>query len=280
MVYRFVDVNEEGSVGLSSIQVVINDINLDKMLPGYRTLNVSGRSVFGRDIETMKYSKRSNAGSKSTRSKDAGGSNMFFNSSVQGIEIQIDYRLMARNNVRFREYLTRLVESLHQEEAKRSFSDDEDFYYTGTLSDMGDFTESSNCILGSFTVVCTDPFKYSKEVKSKEFVTKASVGYDLGESLPDDFCKLESISMNLLSEGDSFRLKNLEQNLSIILSGKFSEGDKLVIKPDEDITCNGLNIMTRLDLLSDLEDFNIQRGDSISTSLPVNFTFKYRVRRY
>lgn len=78
MAYKFIDTNEANLKSFASIQTIINGFNLDTELDGYRTLNVSGRSVFGRDIETLKFSARRNAGSKSTKSNsNKAGNNKF-----------------------------------------------------------------------------------------------------------------------------------------------------------------------------------------------------------
>lgn len=99
MGYKFIDINEQGLNNYASIQTIINGFNLDTELCGYRTLNVSGRSAFGRDVDTLKYTASKNAGSKSTKSKPGGiGVNKFFGSSAQGIEIEIQYELKAKTN--------------------------------------------------------------------------------------------------------------------------------------------------------------------------------------
>lgn len=276
MVYEFVDVNEVSRRCGASIQSIVNGFNLDYDLAGFRTLNVSGRSSFGRNIETLKYSKRSNAGSKSTRAKaNTRGSNIFFGSDIQGVEINVEYMLTAPSNEDFRYRLSKLMEVIHQEEAQWIFTDDLSFYYVGTLSEFADFKEDKNSIVSSFTIVCTDPFKLSRKV----YEIKGS-GTSFKMDRINDIADMEKLIISPKISGESLIVKNEDQNLSIILKNKFVSASEFIISPDEDINYNGKNIMASLDLMSDKEDFNAQSDETISLSVPCDYEFYYRLRRY
>ncbi|MFQ7348314.1 MAG: distal tail protein Dit, partial [Anaerococcus vaginalis] len=166
MAYKFIDTNEANLKSYASIQTIINGFNLDTELCGYRTLNVSGRSVFGRDIETMKFSSRKSAGSKSTRNNsNKAGTNKFFSSDVQSVVIEVEFLLEAPTNELFRELLSKFITILHQEEAKWTWTDDPNFYYTGTISEIGDFKEDKNSVISTFKILCVDQIKTSIKKK-------------------------------------------------------------------------------------------------------------------
>lgn len=274
MLYKFVDVNEAGLQSLASIQVIINDINLDTDLCGYRTLNVSGRSVVGRNIETFQYSSRKAQGSKSNRANfNNHGSNVFFGSDLQEVIIEVEFLLEGRSNKEFRQRLSQLTNILHQEQAQWVFTDDPMFYYVGTISEMADFKEDINTIKSTFKIVCVDSFKTSV------------IAHDLKGSgtriqMPDidEIVSIEDIKLKLKANTNKLIIKNQNQNLKMIIDHDFKIEDVLTFSPDEDVRINGLNAMTRLDILSDKEDFNIQGLEEVTLTTPCDYEITYRLR--
>lgn len=274
MLYKFIDVNEAGLQSLASIQVIINGYNLDTSLCGYRTLNVSGRSVVGRNIETFKYSSRKTQGSKSNRANfNNRGSNVFFGSDLQEAIIEVEFLLEGRNNKEFRRRLSQLANILHQEQAQWVFTDDPMYYYVGTISEMADFKEDNNTIKSTFKIVCVDSFKTSV------------IAHDLKGSgarikMPDidEIVSIEDIKLKLKANTNKLIIKNQNQNLKMIIDHDFKIGDVLTFAPDDDVRINGLNAMTRLDILSDKEDFNIQGLEEVTLTTPCDYEITYRLR--
>lgn len=274
MLYKFIDVNEAGLQSLASIQVIINGYNLDTSLCGYRTLNVSGRSVVGRNIETFKYSSRKTQGSKSNRANfNNRGSNVFFGSDLQEAIIEVEFLLEGRNNKEFRQRLSQLANILHQEQAQWVFTDDPMYYYMGTISEMADFKEDMNTIKSTFKIVCVDSFKTSV------------IAHDLKGSgtrikMPDidEIVSIEDVKLKLKANTNKLIIKNQNQNLKMIIDHDFKSGDVLTFAPDDDVRINGLNAMTRLDILSDKEDFNIQGLEEVTLTTPCDYEITYRLR--
>lgn len=274
MLYKFIDINEASLQSLASIQVIINDYNLDKNLCGYRTLNVSGRSLVGRDIETFKYFSRKIQGYKSTRSKfDNRGSNIFYGSDLQGVIIEIEFLLQGKDNKEFRQRLSRLTNLIHQEQAQWVFTDDPMYYYVGTISEMADFKEDINIIKSTFKVICVDPYKTS-------VIAHNITGSGTKIQMPDidEVTSLENIKLTLKANTNKLIIKNQNQNLKIIIDNDFKIGDALTFAPNEDLRINGRNAMTRLDILSDKEDFNIQSLEEITLTTPCDYEISYRLR--
>lgn len=274
MLYKFIDVNEAGLQSLASIQVIINGYNLDTSLCGYRTLNVSGRSVVGRNIETFKYSSRKTQGSKSNRANfNNRGSNVFFGSDLQEAIIEVEFLLEGRNNKEFRQRLSQLANILHQEQAQWVFTDDPMYYYLGTISEMADFKEDNNTIKSTFKIVCVDSFKTS-------VIAHDLKGSGTRINMPDidEIVSIEDVKLKLKANTNKLIIKNQNQNLKMIIDHNFKSGDVLTFAPDDDVRINGLNAMTRLDILSDKEDFNIQGLEEVTLTTPCDYEITYRLR--
>lgn len=274
MLYKFIDTNEANLRSLASIQVIINDYNLDQNLCGYRTLNVSGRSVVGRDIDTFKYSARKIQGYKSNRSRfDNSGSNIFYGSDLQGVMIEVEFLLQGKDNKEFRYRLSQLTNLLHQEQAQWVFTDDPTYYYVGTINEMEDFKEDSNIIKSTFKIICVDSYKTSVIAHN---LTGSGTRIQMLDI--DEIVSIEDVKLILKKDTNKLIIKNQNQDLKIIIDHDFKSGDVLTFSPDEDIKINGRNSMTRLDILSDKEDFNIQGLEVVTLTIPCDYQIKYRLR--
>lgn len=277
MVYKFIDTNEANLKSYASIQTIINGFNLDIELCGYRTLNVSGRSVFGRDIETMKFSSRKSAGSKSTRNKgNKAGVNKFFSSDIQSVVIEVEFLLEAKTNELFRELLSKFTTILHQEEAKWTWTDDQAFYYTGTITEIGSFKEDKNSIISTFKILCVDPRKTSTET----YVLKGN-GKEI--EMPDFKEDIDILEMkfNLIADTNKFTFKNMNGNGKTIFSYIFKTGNTIeILLKEQKALLNSRNLMPAMDLMSDFENFFVNPKDKILLSSACDYEIKYKLRSY
>lgn len=277
MVYKFIDTNEANLKSYASIQTIINGFNLDTELCGYRTLNVSGRSVFGRDIETMKFSSRKSAGSKSTRNKgNKAGSNKFFSSDVQSLVIEVEFLLEAKTNELFRELLSKFTTILHQEEAKWTWTDDPTFYYTGTITEIGSFKEDKNSIISTFKILCVDPMKTSIET----YVLKGN-GKEI--EMPNFKEDIDILEMKFILNADTnkFTFENMNGNGKTIFSYLFKAGNTIdILLKEQKSLLNSRNLMPAMDLMSDFENFFVNPKDKILLSSVCDYEIKYKLRSY
>lgn len=278
MVYKFIDTNEANLKSYASIQTIINGFNLDTELDGYRTLNVSGRSVFGRDIETLKFSARRNAGSKSTKSNsNKAGNNKFFSSDIQSLVIEVEFLLEAKTNELFRELLSKFTTILHQEEAKWTWTDDPSFYYTGTISEIGDFKEDKNSVISTFKILCVDPMKTSIET----YVLKGN-GKEI--EIPDFKEEVDILEMKFVLNSDSnkFIFENMNGNGKTIFSYLFKAGNtvNILLQEQRKALLNSRNLMPAMDLMSDFEDFFVNPKEKILLSSACDYEIKYKLRSY
>lgn len=277
MAYKFIDTNEANLKSFASIQTIINGFNLDTELDGYRTLNVSGRSVFGRDIETMKFSSRKSAGSKSTRNKsNKAGANKFFSSDIQSVVIEVEFLLEAKTNELFRELLSKFMTILHQEEAKWTWTDDPEFYYTGTISEIGSFKEDKNSVISTFKILCVDPMKTSVET----YILKGN-GKEI--EMPDFKEEIDILEMKFILNSDSnkFTFENMNGNGKTIFSYLFKAGNTIeILLQEPKALLNSRNLMPAMDLMSDFEDFFVNPKDKILLSRACDYEIKYKLRSY
>lgn len=277
MGYKFIDTNEANLKSYASIQTIINDFNLDTQLDGFRTLNVSGRSVFGRDIETLKFSARRNAGAKSTKSNSSkAGSNKFFSSDIQSLVIEVEFILEAKSNELFREQLSKLTSILHQEEAKWTWTDDPSFYYIGTISEIGSFKEDKNSVISTFKVLCVEPIKTS--IKTYELT---GVGKEI--KMPDVNEEIDILEMkfSLMSSVNKFSFENKDGYGKTVFNYSLSTGNVIkVFLKEEKVLLNGENFMEAMDLMSDFEDFFVNSNESILLSSSCAWEIKYKLRSF
>lgn len=277
MAYKFIDTNEANLKSFASIQTIINGFNLDTDLEGYRTLNVSGRSVFGRDIETLKFSARRNAGSKSTKSNsNKAGNNKFFSSDIQSLVIEVEFLLEAKTNELFREQLSKFTTILHQEEAKWTWTDDQAFYYTGTITEIGSFKEDKNSIISTFKILCVDPMKTSIET----YVLKGN-GKEI--EIPDFKEDIDILEMKFILNTDTnkFTFENMNGNGKTIFSYLFKAGNTIeILLKEQKALLNSKNLMPAMDLMSDFENFFVNPKEKILLSNACDYEIRYKLRSY
>lgn len=157
--YSFIDTTEvsEG-VFLPSEALQINGNYIENLIPGYRTLSVSGRELLFAEIDSYETGIRDGAKIKYRRFPPR--------------QLVIRYQLIADSDSAFREAYNSLAALLNVENATLIFADEPDKYYLGTPYEIGDAEPGTNAITSEFSILCTDPFKYSVS----EYTAEASPG--------------------------------------------------------------------------------------------------------
>ena len=144
--YKFVDTTESQSgSNLPSEALEFNGKYIEEMIPGYRTLHVSGREMIGNELTDMEVG-------------ITDGSRYQYRRYLPRT-ITVTYQLMAGTNEKFRAAFNKLNEILSAEEARLIFQDEPDKYFIGTRADVGDVPTGTNNVIGEFDIYCTDPFK-------------------------------------------------------------------------------------------------------------------------
>ena len=146
--YNFIDTTE-ASVGafLPSEALKINGEYIENLIEGYRTLTVSGRESLSPELETYETGVRDGSKLKSKR--------------YPARTIIVKYQLVAESNEAFREAFNKLGRILDVEDAELIFEDEQDKFYIGTPSLVGEVEPGKNAVTGEIEFFCADPFKYS-----------------------------------------------------------------------------------------------------------------------
>lgn len=146
--YQFIDTNElRGIDTLPSEALKINGQWIEDQIPGYRTLNVSGREMLSNEIADLQV------GSADGR--------RYLHKRYEPRTITVTYQLIASSNSAFRDAYNKLNALLDVEETHLIFKDEEDKYFIGTWSGFSDVMPGVNRVTGEIEFYCADPFKYS-----------------------------------------------------------------------------------------------------------------------
>ncbi len=217
--YRFRDIHEvsEGDI-LPSEALRINGDFIEILIPGYRTLSVSGREALSPELEHFE-----------TGSCD--GSTLK-NKRYPARIIKVRYQLIAKSDEEFREAYNQLAAILNVEEAELIFSDEPDKFFTGTPSAIGEVPAGRNAITGEFELFCADPFKYSRSVYEVEpepstgsFLIDYNGTYKAFPTLEAEFYNEDENKAALNGNGDCGYVAFFNENEKIIQLGNPNETD-------------------------------------------------------
>lgn len=146
--YSFVDIKETSEgITLPSEAMQINGEYLEDLVPGYRTLSVSGREALSPEIESFHTGIRDGSSRKSRRYPER--------------IITVKYQLISKSNEEFREAYNKLGGVLNTGDAQLVFRDEPDKYFIGTPSLVEEVEQGRNAVVGELEFLCLDPFKYS-----------------------------------------------------------------------------------------------------------------------
>ncbi|EHK9428293.1 phage tail family protein [Enterococcus faecalis] len=148
--YKFVDTNQAThSTPLPSEALNFNGQFLEKVIPGYQTLSVSGRELVPSEIESYQLGIRD--GKRHVYAR------------IPERELTVKYRLSAVNNEAFRDAFNHLNVALFTEkDVSIWFNDEPEMLWFGSKSSVSDVPEGVNQVTGTFTLLLSDPYKYTR----------------------------------------------------------------------------------------------------------------------
>lgn len=160
--YRFRDTvkTKEALEYFGSEAFLINGEYLENIVPGYRTLSVSGRELLESEISTLSI-----AGINGEQ---------YLQRRHPARILTIKYQINADTCEEFREAFNMLNKALNVEEAQLIFDDEPDKYFYGTFSDTGDVPDGRNKVVSTFEMYCSDPYKHSTTEKTFQAFENAS----------------------------------------------------------------------------------------------------------
>lgn len=166
--YGFRDVTADSDgVFLPSEAMSINGEYIENMIPGYRTLTVTGRESLSPNLSTFETGIRDGSRLQIKRYPER--------------TITVKYQIAAATNEEFREAFNALGGILNVENARLIFADEPDKFFTGTPAKIGSVEPGRNIVTGEFEILCADPFKYSVvEYEAIPDLDESSVLIDYG----------------------------------------------------------------------------------------------------
>lgn len=151
MSYEFIDTTEQAKTYLPKEAMSYNGIFLENEIKGYRTLNVSGRELYGNTIESA--------------SIDGIDGSQYRYKTLPSRTITVKYQLIAESDREFRNAFNKMNLLLDEEQVQVIFNDELDKYFIGTKASNTVVSAGSNSVTGEIEIYCTDPLKYSTVLK-------------------------------------------------------------------------------------------------------------------
>lgn len=146
--YQFRDINENiTAVPVPAEAMQVNGTCLEAEIAGYRTLYAKGREALSPELETLEIGTRDGSIRKGRR--------------YPARIITVGYQLMAENDAAFREAYNKLGRFLNVDDAEIIFNDEQDKFFIGTPTLIGEVDPGRNSVEGEIEITCLDPFKYS-----------------------------------------------------------------------------------------------------------------------
>ena len=146
--YNFIDTNEvSGGYVLPAEAMLFNGEYIENQISGYRTLNVTGREALSPELTTYETGARDGARLHAKR--------------FPARTIVVTYQLIAESPEAFRDAYNKLGKILNVEDARMIFNDEQDKYFVGTPSAIGEVDPGTNAVVGQIEILCVDPLKYS-----------------------------------------------------------------------------------------------------------------------
>lgn len=148
--YNFVDTTETPKKNnIPKEAMNFNGNFLEELVPGYRTLAVSGRELASTEIKSYQLGIRDGKRQVYARIPDR--------------EITIKYALIAETDADFRDLFNRLNIALFSEkDVEIWFNDEPEMLWSGSKSQVSSVPEGTNKIMGTFTIMLNDPYKYTR----------------------------------------------------------------------------------------------------------------------
>lgn len=278
--YRFKDVMEPSLPDMSRLQTIVDGVNLDVALKGFRTLAVYGRELIGRDVETRKY-RTGGVGGKRRATQKSGSSgymgiNKMVGSSISTRSLVVDFHLESkdwREQIEAFECLNYLI---NKDSCQLVFTDDLDFYWEACLGTLDTIDVNQPVMKGELKFEVMNPFKLKRAPEVFHLDTEGT--FKKNTLYP---VHLEAIKIQVKESGDKLLLKNTSTGDRIILNKDFSPGDEVLMNLLDNTVSgkNGESLMSCLDIRSNLESFSLSYKDIINTSLRSEVDIRFREAR-
>ena len=259
--YGFTDTNEipEQTLGLA---MSFGGIYFEEVLSGYTTLNVGGRELIGNELETATGKGRDGV--------------TITGQTLPPRSLIVQYKLDAKSDAECRynfETLNFLLRKNGKNNIAITFTDEPGRTYYGRLQSVDEVPYDRNTVVGTFTLLCEDPYKYGESIES------VGTSIMIGDFCPYDVLP-DLITATLSANATKITIDNTTTGKHIILNGTYTAGQALVVDiANRIITLNGQNIKNNLDYVeSDFRSFTVSPGDVITMTPSSSMTIAMRGR--
>ena len=214
---------------------------IEEEIPSYQTFKVTGREVISNELIL----------------EDVHEGTITLDNRLPQRELEVTYVLKRTTSEQLQADYKALRKLLTtNEQVPITFSDDPDTVYFGRLSAMDTVPDDSNTIVSTFVIHCDTPYKFSDLV-----TTNGSVEIDtFYPTLP------EQITLTIDSTTNNIEITNGSERITA--TGTFNAGSEVVIEFDKEevtMTVNGTEATYMIDLQSDLENFVLKQGQTVTS---------------
>ena len=230
---------------------------IEDLIDGYQTLTVTGRELLPYTVNSAEVS-----GMDGT---------VFREANYPSREIVVKYQLLSKDEIEFRAKFERLNYLLKNKEFNFYFYDDPLFEYQGTVSASDTPDAGKLNVVSTFTITCSSPFKRLIHPTVYNFTDSCLFTEPIYWATDPD-----SIEITMKQATTNIVISNGTQTIKVV--GSFKAGDKLLFTfgDNSDIQLNGQSNWGMLDLLSDYENFTLERGETLNVSPPSSVILKIR----
>lgn len=236
---------------LPSVALKFNGIYLEEKLEGYRTLNVSGREMLSYDIQSDR--------------RMSGHGSIRYGKTLPSRVISVQYRLKAESAMHLQYKFNQLRRLLYSEGlVPISFLDEPETTYYGEFESAENVPEDRLTVVSRFGLFCPDPHKFGDVITTSGLVSIDT----FYETYP------VKIILTTASATNSIDITNGEQTIQ--LRGEINGGSRIVMDVvNQTVQVNGDSRRDLLDLHSDFENFEIKKGQMVTTN---NGTIELQMR--
>ena len=226
---------------LPSVAMEFNGTIIENEIEGYRTLKVSGRETISNELVV--------------ESVHEGG--ITLDSHLPSRSIQVTYEMKAETNELFQEQYKALRKFLTtDEEVSVKFADEPYTVYFGRLSTLEVPADDRNNVVSTFIIHCDSPYKFGDLITTN------------GQVAIDTFYKTypERVVLSVPTTRNNIEIQNGTERITA--TGTFNAGSEVVVKFEKEevtMSVNGGEATYMLDLQSDLENFELRQGQTISS---------------
>lgn len=258
--YKFYNPNKASYPFTSKLQTIVNGINLDEKIAGYKTLAVYGRELAEKKVDYL-------------NDIYVNHDNRYIDSNYVEREITVVYEIQRSTIKEFRETFEELNYYLREPNFQLIFTDDREFFYIATLSSIDLIDKNTLNLQSSFNLIAINPFKKSVDTEILEFtqsgILKKVTHYPI---------EIEGILVTIKEASSKLILRNVTTGRRIILDKEFKVGEQLVInfKDGTILGKNNLDYMKHLELTSDWEDFEVSYNNELNTNVKADVKIEYR----